>query len=142
MSAADDRFSIIRALDQYAECLDERNWSGLDEVFTRDVRADYRAWQTESIDELREKIRSMLGGCGPSQHLLGNYRIDLDGDAASSRCYARVTHFGRGEHKGSEYEVWMEYSDEWVRTEQGWRSRSRSAVANMHRGDPGVLGPG
>jgi hypothetical protein len=142
MSTADDRFSIIRALDHYAECLDQRSWSGLDAVFTADVRADYRAWKTNGLDELRERIRSMLGGCGPSQHLLGNYRIDLDGDRATSRCYAHVMHFGRGEPPGRHYEVWMEYADEWTRTSEGWRSHARSAKATMDRGDRSVLGPG
>jgi hypothetical protein len=84
----------------------------------------------------------MLGGCGPTQHLLGNYRIDLDGDRASSRCYARVMHFGLGEQAADSFEVWMEYADHWRRTPAGWRSHARTATARMQRGDSSVLKPG
>ena len=38
--AADDRFAIIATLDRYAECLDQRDWPGLADVFTDDVEID------------------------------------------------------------------------------------------------------
>ena len=142
MSAADDRFEIIATLDRYSECLDTRNWRGLSDVFTDDVDMDFGAWRERSLDDVRKAIRSFLDGCGPSQHLLGNYRIDLDGDTASSKCYCRVMHQGKGEHEGKSYEAWIEYADELVRTPQGWRSRKRVGTPQMHEGDPSLLGPG
>lgn len=140
MSKADDRFEIIAALDRYAECLDTRNWSGLADVFSEEVDMDLGAWHARNLDEARAKIAAFLDPCGPSQHLLGNYRIELAGDRASSRCYGRVMHFGKGEHKGKFYEVWMDYADEWVRTPDGWRSVKRVAGGSMQQGDPSVLG--
>jgi hypothetical protein len=140
MTDADHRFAIIAALDRYAECLDRRDWAGLDEVFDPDVEADYRLWQVTGIPALRDRIRSMLGGCGPTQHLLGNYRIEIAGDHATSRCYARVMHFA-ADGSDRSFEVWMEYADSWRRTADGWRSHARQATASMQRGDPSVLGP-
>ena len=146
MSEADDRFAIIAVLDQYSECLDTRTWERLDEVFTQDVEMDFEAWAKAGLDPVRDTIRSYLDGCGPSQHLLGNYRIDLniggDQNRANSKCYCRVMHFGKGEHEGKTYETWIEYADELIRTESGWRSRKRVARASMHQGDPSLLGPG
>ena len=142
MNAADDRFDIIAALDRYAECLDTRNWQGLADVFTEDVDMDFGVWRAHDLDGVRSNIRAFLDGCGPSQHLLGNYRISLDGDAASSRCYCRVMHHGKGEHSGKTFESWIEYSDELVRTERGWRSRKRIARAQMNQGDASLLGQG
>ncbi len=150
MSAADDRFAIIAVLDRYSECLDTRSWERLDEVFTEDVEMDFEAWAQTGLDPVRDTIRSYLDGCGPSQHLLGNYRIELDlaldgdrdGDRASSKCYCRVMHFGKGEHEGKTYETWIEYADELIRTKAGWRSCKRVARASMHQGDPSLLGPG
>jgi hypothetical protein len=141
MSDAEDRFAIIARLDHYAECLDSRNWEGLSGVFTDDVKMDFVRWRVSDIDGVRERIRSFLGGCGPSQHLLGNYRITLNGDVANSRCYCRVMHFGKGEHEGKTYETWIEYEDEWKRTERGWRSHKRTARPQMQQGDPSLLGP-
>ena len=142
MSEADDRFAIIATLDRYSECLDRRDWARLDEVFTEDVDMDFEAWHERGLAKVTTIIRSYLDGCGPSQHLLGNYRIELDGDRATSRCYCRVMHQGKGEHQGKRYEAWIEYADWLVRTEAGWRSEKRVARAQMHEGDPSLLGPG
>ena len=142
MSQADDRFAIIATLDCYSECLDTRDWNRLHEVFSDDVEMDFGAWQKQGLDQVTKMIRSYLDGCGPSQHLLGNYRIELDGDRASSRCYCRVMHQGKGEHEGKTYETWIEYADELIRTDAGWRSRKRVGHAQMHQGDPSLLGPG
>lgn len=142
MSAADDRFAIIATLDRYAECLDARDWQGLAEVFTADVEIDWQEWQQTGLEEVTRSIRGYLDGCGPSQHLLGNYRIELDGDAASSKHYCRVMHMGKGERAGRTYETWIEYADELVRTGDGWRSRRRVCRAIMEQGDRSVLGPG
>jgi hypothetical protein len=141
MSAADDRFDIIAILDRYAECLDSRNWPGLADVFTDDVDMDFGIWRARNLDDVRANIRSFLDGCGPSQHLLGNYRIHLDGDTASSRCYCRVMHHGKGEHQGKTFESWIQYADELIRTPSGWRSRKRVAAPQMSEGDPTLLGP-
>ena len=140
--ASDDRFAIIAVLDRYSECLDTRDWEGLAEVFTADVDMDFEAWRQQGLGAVMSTIRSYLDGCGPSQHLLGNYRIELDGDHAKSRCYCRVMHMGKGPHEGKTYETWIEYADELVRTDQGWRSARRVARAQMHQGDPSLLGPG
>jgi len=142
MSDADDRFAIIAVLDGYSECLDTRAWDRLSEVFTDDVDMDFGAWHEQGLTKVTAMIRSYLDGCGPSQHLLGNYRIELDGNQASSRCYCRVMHMGKGKHEGKTYETWIEYADELVRTEDGWRSAKRMGRAQMHQGDPSLLGPG
>jgi hypothetical protein len=142
VTEAEDRFAIIRVLDRYAEVLDTRDWDALGDVFTADLEMDFVAWQATNLDDVRENIRSFLDGCGPSQHLLGNYRVDFDGpDAAHTACYIRVMHFGKGEHEGKTYEMWGEYRDDFVRTENGWRSRKRIARAHMQQGDPSLLGP-
>ena len=141
MSDADDRFAIIAVLDRYAECLDTRDWAGLSDVFTQDIEMDFVVWQADNLDDVRTNIRSFLDGCGVSQHLLGNYRIDLNGETASSRCYCRVMHFGK-EDETKTFESFIEYADELVRTADGWRSRKRVASPKMNVGDPSILGPG
>ena len=140
MTDADDRFAIIAALDRYAECLDARDWAGLADVFADDIELDFGMWQATDLESVRANIRRFLDPCGPSQHLLGNYRIEIDGDRASSRCYCRVMHFGKDEHAGKTYETWLEYSDEWIRGAKGWRSVKRTAHATMQQGDPTLLG--
>lgn len=146
MSAADDRFSIIATLDRYAEALDTRDWDLLGQVFTKNAIIDWGEWKQTGLAEVTTSIRSYLDGCGPSQHLLGNYRIELNGDQATSRHYCRVMHMGKGEHAGKTYETWIEYKDELERVggaaSNAWLSRRRDARAIMDQGDRSLLGPG
>ena len=142
MGAADDKLDIIATLDRYAEVLDRRDWPGLADVFTADAEMDFGAWKATNLEDIKTNIASFLDGCGPSQHLLGNYRIKLDGDQATSHCYIRVMHFGKDEHEGKTYEMWGEYADDLLRTANGWRSRRRRATPTLEQGDITLLGPG
>jgi hypothetical protein len=87
------------------------------------------------------KLRALLGGCGPSQHLLGNYQVDVDGDRARSVCRIRVYHQGAGARAHLAFEVFGEYHDTWVRTPDGWRMTGRRMDTSIVRGDVEVLQP-
>ena len=141
-SEADDRWEICRVLDGYAEALDRRDWDALESVFTEDLVFDFGEWVTKSRAAAVKSIRSYLDGCGPTQHLLGNYRIDLDGDQAASRFYVRAFHIGIGNAEGETYEMAGEYSDRLRLTPDGWRSFSRQGRVQWEIGSRSVLGPG
>ena len=70
-----DRHAVIDVLNRYAEALDHRDWELLDEVFLADATADYGAGALEGRDAIVGSITDLLGGCGPSQHLLGNFQV-------------------------------------------------------------------
>jgi hypothetical protein len=138
----EDRIEIVAVLDRYAEALDQRRWELLEQVFVPDVHFDFGEWSARSLPEAVATIRSYLDGCGPSQHLLGNYRIELDGDRATSRVYVRASHVGVGRADGKSYEMTGEYADELRRTPAGWRSVKRRAQVFFELGSREVLGPG
>ena len=143
VSALIDRMAVTDVLNRYATACDTRNWALLDEVFTPDVEADYGGANVfHDRKAVVEMIRSMLGGCGPTQHLLGNYRITIDGDMAGSVCSVRAFHAGVGEAKGKTFEVWGEYRDRLVRTSSGWRIASRQMAVIWVEGSFDVLRPG
>lgn len=137
-----DRDQIVERLADVPAALDSRDWDGLGALFT-DSATGYGASGREAIVAT---VREHLGGCGPSQHLLGNHRVHLayDGDAdrARSRTYARVLHLGTGDQTGLSYECFGEYSDLWTRTPEGWRIDSRRFHINFDRGDFRTLQPG
>jgi hypothetical protein len=87
-------------------------------------------------------IRGFLGGCGPSQHLLGNYEIRVDGDQAEAAMKARVIHVGAGQRAGlAPYEAIGVYRDRLVRTSEGWRIIHRGFDVQISLGDIEVLQP-
>ena len=143
MHEAEERYRIEQVLVRYAEACDRRQWDLLDEVFQEDVIADYgNEYQLHGRHQVIAMIRSLLGGCGPSQHLLGNFRITIHGSEADSRCYVRAAHAGRGAAKGLDYEVWAEYEDRLIVGPRGWRIAHRSMHVYHETGTRLVLGPG
>ncbi|WP_407335839.1 nuclear transport factor 2 family protein [Dietzia kunjamensis] len=137
-----DRDLIIERLADVASALDSRDWDGLGELFTESATG-YGATGRQAIVE---RVREHLGGCGPSQHLLGNHRVQLafhgDEDRARSLTYARVLHLGAGDRSDLSYECFGEYSDLWTRTPEGWRIDSRRFHISFDRGDFRTLQPG
>jgi hypothetical protein len=141
MMPADDRFAVIETLDRYAVALDTRDWLLLDRVFTPDATADFAEYRCESREEICRLVQSMLGGCGPTQHLLGVYRIEIAGDEATSTCKVRAHHVGRGADAQLEYECFGEYHDRLVRTPEGWRIRHRAMRVTHETGTRSILKP-
>ena len=136
-----DRQAITAILDRYATCLDNRDWSGLAEVFHPDATARYGV-PFDGRPAIVESIRGFLGGCGPSQHLLGNYEIRMDGDEAEAVTKARVIHVGAGERaRLTPYEAIGTYKDRLVRTPDGWRIIHREFDVHISVGDIEVLQP-
>lgn len=141
MSEARDHAEILATLARYSTALDQRDWGLLEQVFTPDLVYDAGEWTTHSFDEYLGRLRPYLEGCGPTQHMLGNYRIELDGDAARSAVYVRAFHVGAGELSDTTYEMFGEYRDELSRTSQGWRSHHRTLRLHLERGSRAVLRP-
>ncbi|AEV74746.1 hypothetical protein MycrhN_4244 [Mycolicibacterium rhodesiae NBB3] len=136
-----ERLAIVDVLNTYATCLDNRDWLGLNDVFHADATADYGGALTGRTS-IVDTIRSFLGGCGPSQHLLGNYQISTDGDRAESLTKARVLHVGAGARASlTPYEAIGVYRDRLIRTAEGWRITHRHFDVQITLGDFNVLQP-
>lgn len=143
LTAIIDRMGIVDVLDRYATACDSRDWGLFDQIFTPNVETDYGGPNMfNNRKAVVDMIRSMLGGCGPTQHMLSNYRITIDGDTANSICSVRAFHVGIGEAKDKTFEVWGEYRDRLVRTGEGWRIARRVMVNIWLAGSFDVLRSG
>ena len=134
----EDHLAVADTVIRCAAAFDRRDWTALDDVFT----ADAVGYDQEGRQAVVDFVRSFLGGCGPSQHLLGNHQVTIDGDRAQSVCKARVMHIGAGEWSHLTYECFGNYWDDMVRTESGWRIAARRFEVTITLGDPSVLRPG
>jgi len=136
----DDRAEVIDTVNRYATALDSRDWALLDEVFTPDAVGDFGAGVLNGREALRDLMKRMLGGSGPSQHLLGNHRVELDGDRARCVCQVRAFSAGTGSAASRHYELLGEYRDQLVRTPDGWRIARREMTVRHEIGTRDVLG--
>ncbi len=138
-----DERAIEQVLIRYALACDTRDWPLMDTVFTEDAISVYGGQQTiPNRRTLVKVIRHHLQGCGPTQHLLGNFRITVEGDRAHCVCYVRAAHVGLGSRASMVYEVWGEYRDQLIRTTEGWRICEREMVIVNETGSRDVLQPG
>ncbi|HIE1388035.1 TPA: nuclear transport factor 2 family protein [Pseudomonas aeruginosa] len=134
-----DKARIEAVLMAYASALDQRDWRALEDVFVSEASADYGV-----VGEFHGRVavvgvvRDFLERCGGTQHLLGNIRVSVEGDAAHSRCYLQATHAGVGTHLGQTMTLWGEYRDQLERREEGWRIVRRELHVQHVAGDVGV----
>ena len=132
-----DRDDILEALATVAAAIDARDWDTIRAHFT----ADTVAYGARGIDALIAQFEAFIGGVGPTQHLLGNHRVTIDGDTARSLSYGRIHHVGAGPMDGSFYECLGEYDDHWVRHDGRWLISRRWFEIRIERGDRAVLRP-
>jgi len=137
-----DERAIYRQLCRFAEAMDEREWHKLDDVMLEDAEADYGIGRRIGRAAIVAEMRSFLDDCGPTQHLLANVRIDVNGDQARSSAYVADMHVGTGDRAHLIFRTLGGYRDRWVRTDAGWRMAERIKDNRAHVGDISVLGPG
>lgn len=138
-----DRQEITALLNRYGTSLDDRDWDRLRTCFTPDATADYdpNAPDFEGYSAIEKLCRSMLQPLDASQHLIGSHEIEIDGDAATSRCYIRAQHIKRNCNGGHLFEIGGYYRDELTRCKDGWRIHKRQMVVTWQDGNPRVLQP-
>ena len=133
---------IYRALVEFAYAMDHRAWDTLENVVRADATVDFGFGLLHGRDAMIAAMRSFLDACGPTQHLLGNVVIDVDGNNAKSRVYVSDMHKGVGEKSEKTFSTLGEYHDEWRRIDNRWYMTHRTKLNRATIGDISVLGPG
>jgi len=142
MSNLDDEREIYRNIVRFARAMDDREWAAIDALTDADMTADLGTGAVGSRSEMVAIIRSYLDDCGPTQHLVANVLIDVDGDTASSRAYVSDMHLGTGALEGQFFRTLGDYQDEWRRSPHGWRMTRRVKHNRGHLGNFTVMGSG
>lgn len=142
MQEISDRIEIQDLIARYAHAIDDRDWDGLDCVFTEDAIIDYT--DVGGARGTRAETKAYLAGTMTHftgfQHLSSTTRLDLDGDRAK----ARTILFNPMvmQHEGAErvFFIGLWYCDDLVRTEAGWRiTHRREEKSWSYNSPPGML---
>jgi 3-phenylpropionate/cinnamic acid dioxygenase small subunit len=143
LRAIADDLEIRRLLTRYVWAIDTKDWDALDGVFTPDAEVDYSSsgGVTGPISEAKPWLANMLAAFPMTQHMLTNVDISLDGDRATARsaCYNPMGAATRG---GALHHFFLgiEYHDELVRSDDGWRIARRVELQRwMHGSLPSEL---
>ena len=136
-------------LTQYAIALDTRSWELLDDIFHENAVAIYGSkkfklvFKSKSRNEILQMCKDNLGGCGTTQHLLGNFRINIAPEEVNSKCYVRAYHVGLAPNENEFYEMYGEYQDTWNLFDGDWKIVKRKLRVDHESGNRDkVLAPG
>ena len=136
-----DHLEIQQVINLYASSIDKHQWTALEGVFTEDAVANFIGiGEFEGREAIAGLISSVLTQCSVTQHLLGNINIEVSANTAKTTCYLSALHVGIGDYATEMMTVWGEYSDELVRTADGWRIAHRTLTTQHATGDIGLNG--
>jgi hypothetical protein len=140
-----DRDAIVELLAEAAWIFDHKQWDRMGEVFTPDTDA----YGQQGLEALTASTIRYLGACGPTQHLIGNHRVRVDGDTATVVSYVRAFHCADSATGGPDrmerarpdqyWDFLGEYRDTLVRTPAGWRISRRICVPRASAGTLDLL---
>lgn len=132
---------IERLMVAYASAIDRRDWAGLDEVLAPDATAHYESLgRFDGRGAILAMLRDFLDRCGPTQHLVGNLRVAVEGRHATASCAIHAIHVGLGAYSDRLLTVWGEYRDRLELRPEGWRITHKELALVHVAGDIGVSG--
>jgi 3-phenylpropionate/cinnamic acid dioxygenase small subunit len=136
-----DERDITRLCYRYAAALDDRDWELLRSCFVPDAVAEYEGMERcEGYESIRDLCRTALTPLTRSHHLIGNVYPVVDGDRGTAQCYLQAQHVKAGTPGGDTFVIAGRYSDELVRTPEGWRIARRRLEIWWTGGNPAVVG--
>ena len=133
---------INRALALYVVAVDTRELSLFDRVFMPEARIILGGVGEMTPASYKAMAVAGLGALSGTQHHLGLPLIDLDGDRAHARCYFMAQHVRNDLAPDPFLMIGGWYTDDLIRTEDGWRIEQRIGTAVWYQGNPAVLGMG
>lgn len=130
-----DERDIERTLKQFARAMDDRDWTAVADILAEDAEGDFGTGRLRGSAAIVELIRGYLDNCGPTQHLLGNVVIEVDGDTAISRAYVHDVHLRSDADPLCRFYTLGDYTDTWQRRpDRSWRIKERIKTNRAHVG--------
>ena len=134
-----DTIDIIQLINLYGLAVDSQQWDLFDRVFTEDVEADFsESAHWHDLASFKRDFAAFHDPFDTTQHTMLNPMVHVDGDRANALTYGtwrlvRKAADGNPLWDGSGW-----YDDELVRTEQGWRIKTRVCRIVWWVGNPQV----
>lgn len=130
-----DERDVQRALTLFARAMDDRDWTAMADILADEAQGDFGTGRLHGSGAIIELIRSFLDSCGPTQHLLGNVVIDVEGDKAVTRAYIRDVHLRSDADPSARFYTLGDYKDTWLRQADGtWCLTERIKANRAHVG--------
>lgn len=123
-----DRLEIEQLLSNYSFAIDDRDWDGLDDIFTPDAFIDYTAAGgiSGSLSEIKAWLPGAMARFPMFQHMVATTQLVLEDDIATSRTILFNPMVYRDEDGVEDtFFIGLWYRDNFMRTDAGWRITKR-----------------
>ncbi len=128
-----DRLELEDLTTNYADIIDRKAFDELRDIFVPEAQIDYSGTggPVGSLEYTIEFLQEALSWFPNHQHMVSNTQFKIDGDSATGKvmCFnpMELTVEGGGTHT---YLLGLWYLDEFVRTRDGWRFKTRLQKAS------------
>lgn len=136
-----DYEQIVELMAVYGRMCDARQYELLDACFVPDGVIRYMGFGEPLVgtDAIREFLERALTPLDATQHLFGNFTVDIEGESGSFRCLVQAQHARGGVDGGHLYTIGGHYENQLVRTQDGWRMTELVFWVTWKAGNPTIL---
>lgn len=138
-----DRALISDVVNAYATAVDRHDWALYRSIFTDPVEIDFRSYKpdlhlTMPVDEWVTNV-SRLANFDATQHISSNHVHTLMGDRARCVSYMQAGHFLTRPDGAYQCFLYGYYTNDLVRTPDGWKIARCQLTVTARMGDPRVF---
>lgn len=126
---------------RYAGAIDAKDYAGIGACFTDDAEASYSSFSEplEGREAILAHMRRALEPLATTQHIFGNFIVDVEGDGARASCAIIAQHLGSGDASEAHYLSGGQYSLTLRKQDGEWRIARASAREVWSMGDRSLL---
>jgi 3-phenylpropionate/cinnamic acid dioxygenase small subunit len=134
-----DKSAITEVVHTAAYAMDARDWDLFATCYALEAEGDYVNAKAVGREAIIAGTKAFLEPLDATQHLVGNLRVTVDGDLATTHATFIAQHV-RAETGGSgQYLLGGTYTDTLRRTDTGWKITRRQIRGIWSNGDSSVL---
>ncbi len=140
-----DESELRDLIHRYAFGLDRHDWVLWRSIFVDEVLIDMSDFTPEPpprrlpMERYVRSVARMFAGFDATQHFIGTHRFVIDGDTAVITAHMRAEHWLTSGQGGDRYTMYGTYTDECVRTPDGWRLTSVTLRLLREEGNRDVM---
>ena len=140
-----DESELRDLIHRYAFGLDRQDWELWRSIFVDEVLIDMSDFNPDppprrlAIEKHVRFTKTMFAGFDATQHFMGSHRFAIDGDNAVITAHMRAEHWLTSGQGGDRYTMYGTYTDECVRTADGWRLTSVTLRLLREEGNRDVM---
>ncbi len=139
-----DQFEIAAIRPRFGRAADRRDWAAMTVLFTDHVDVDMTAFGVPAGQMARTDVVGLFQHAfrNPdirTQQLYGSIDVVVNGDVATCISYLHGRHAAPGFPDGDLFQIYAEYTDQLVRTDQGWRISGMALKVISISGNPALV---